>query len=40
MMSAGIEYDATSNDVFWLETDPAMWSAVEINLSIVTGGLS
>ncbi|KAK8098114.1 uncharacterized protein PG998_013600 [Apiospora kogelbergensis] len=39
MMSAGIEYDATSNDVFWLETDPAMWSAVEINLSIVTACL-
>ena len=38
MMSAGIMYDATSKDVFWLETDPAMWSAVEINLSVVTGG--
>ncbi|KAK7931208.1 hypothetical protein PG985_001920 [Apiospora marii] len=40
MMVAGITYDATSDDVFWLETDAALWSAVEINLSIITvGGL-
>ncbi|KAK6845920.1 hypothetical protein PG987_001108 [Apiospora arundinis] len=39
MMSAGITYDAQSPDVFWLETDPAMWSAVEINLSVVTACL-
>lgn len=38
MMSAGITYDAESEDVFWLETDAALWSAVEINLSIITGG--
>ncbi|KAK7991458.1 hypothetical protein PG988_000252 [Apiospora saccharicola] len=36
MMIAGITYDATSDDVFWLETDAALWSAVEINLSIIT----
>ncbi|KAK8023472.1 hypothetical protein PG991_006711, partial [Apiospora marii] len=36
MMSAGITYDSTSDDVFWLETDAALWSAVEINLSIIT----
>ncbi|KAK7943608.1 uncharacterized protein PG986_012721 [Apiospora aurea] len=40
MMSAGITYDAESRDVFWLETDPALWSAVEINLSIITAPLA
>ncbi|KAK8085399.1 hypothetical protein PG997_006670 [Apiospora hydei] len=39
MMLAGITYDAESRDVFWLETDPALWSAVEINLSIITACL-
>ncbi|KAK8045450.1 hypothetical protein PG993_005474 [Apiospora rasikravindrae] len=39
MMSVGITYDPQSRDVFWVETDPALWSAVEINLSVITACL-
>ncbi|ORY58037.1 uncharacterized protein BCR38DRAFT_377368 [Pseudomassariella vexata] len=39
MILEGVWYDSHSNDVMWLETGPANWSAVEINLSIITACL-